>query len=61
MGTLYCFRFFDGRVEFVREGGMGKYWVIEFAKKYFNVNDIWQVSSVNGIYSGTEFFSSKSN
>ena len=56
MGTLYCFRFFDGRVEFVRDGGMGSGWIVEFAQKYFNIIDIWQVSSVNGIYSADEFF-----
>lgn len=56
MGTLYTFRFFDGRVEYVRDGGMGKTWVVEFANRYYNIAEIWQVSCNNNIETGNEFF-----
>lgn len=58
MGALWVFRFFDGTVETVRDGGLGKSWVIEFARASFPITEIWQVSGPNNyIRPGYEFFS----
>lgn len=56
MGTLYTFRFFDGSVESIHDGGMGNSWVKEWAIKNLQTSEVYQVSALNYIVSGTEFF-----
>lgn len=56
MGTLYTFRFFDGSIECIRDGGFGLEWVRSWARNNLYIKDIYQVSAVNYIRSGAEFF-----
>ena len=56
MGKLWVFRFFDGSVEAVRDGGLGRQWVADWARSNLPICDVWQVSSVNFIRSGYDFF-----
>lgn len=56
MGTLYTFYMFDGSSESVRDGGLGATWVRDWALNNIPVNEVWQVSALNFICSGVEFF-----
>lgn len=56
MGTLYTFYMFDGSSESIRDGGLGAAHVRDWALDHIPVNEVWQVSSLNFICSGVEFF-----
>lgn len=57
MGRTWYFRFFDGSVEAISDGGLGIEWVRAWAVDHLFIRDVWQVSSGNYIVPGYEFFS----
>ena len=56
MGKLWTFRFFDGSVERIRDGGLGAGWAREWALAHLPIRDIWQVSALNFQQSAVDFF-----
>ena len=56
MGALWTFRFFDGYVTEIRDGGMGLSWVRVWAERNLPVSEVFEVSSLNFIRKGYDFF-----